>query len=329
MLLIINSVSAQTRDAEFISSLVSFNPEQNLLASENGAIVTRTPSNYGIAQLLNDSSPVTSWYSTRKIPVGQVADLVFKLPREQRLGSLLIQTYSDRPNATTPREVEVLLARTLETTVYTPAGKFILSPMAGWHRMTFNPHEVTLIKLRIRSTYSADIVALGEVAGFAPGVDVIAGRYSYPPHSFPIVAPAKKVQEMARNRQNDPPTVAPPPASVAQSKPEPKKPAGPRKIRGIPEVVNTGLLRINGEMIPLYGIRGAYQPHADKFAQFIRDREVSCEQDKNKTYHCLLEGRDVSEAVLSNGAGWAVDGADDALKAIEASARQAQKGVWQ
>ncbi|MFB3079077.1 MAG: hypothetical protein ACE1Y4_13845, partial [Lysobacterales bacterium] len=108
-----------------------------------------------------------------------------------------------------------------------------------------------------------------------------------------------------------------------------KKNTEPQNIRGIPDVLNSGLLSIDGQLIALYGVKGAYEPHSTQLTQFIQDREVRCQPMPNKTYRCQLGQRDVSEAVLSNGAGWATEDAPEALKNIESKARDRGVGVWQ
>lgn len=112
-------------------------------------------------------------------------------------------------------------------------------------------------------------------------------------------------------------------------KPAPAEPLGPQPIKGIPDVLNTGLLSIRGRLIPLYGVEGVYEPHVSSFTAYIRDREVDCTPEGDESYRCTLEGADLSKVVLGNGAARAKPGAPAHLKAAESEAKSEAKGIWQ
>ncbi|WP_238313250.1 transglycosylase domain-containing protein [Methylobacterium crusticola] len=101
-------------------------------------------------------------------------------------------------------------------------------------------------------------------------------------------------------------------------------------LRGIPRVLDTERLRLDGQTIRLVGVQGETGRLAREFRQYLRRREVACEPaGEPERYRCRAGTQDLSEVVLFNGAGRAVPGAPPELLAAEASARSRQAGVWQ
>lgn len=103
----------------------------------------------------------------------------------------------------------------------------------------------------------------------------------------------------------------------------------PAEIQGIPTVLNTALLEIDGRLVTLHGVRGANQPYVDQLSDFLGDRTVNCKRVRVQVYRCVTEERDLSEAVISNGAGWAADDAAEELLEAQETARENGRGVWQ
>jgi hypothetical protein len=107
-------------------------------------------------------------------------------------------------------------------------------------------------------------------------------------------------------------------------------PTGGRMLRGVPDVIDTATLSLDGEVVRLFGVEwapGGGKP--DDLTQYLRGREVSCEQVKSgDTYRCQVDGQDLSRVVLFNGGGKTTAEATPELKATEEKARTAQTGVW-
>ncbi|MCW8926779.1 MAG: hypothetical protein OQJ84_10995, partial [Xanthomonadales bacterium] len=94
-------------------------------------------------------------------------------------------------------------------------------------------------------------------------------------------------------------------------------------------VLDTGLLRINRVMIPLYGVKGEHGQYVTNLETYIRDREVSCSRQNEESFKCTLGEADLSETVILNGAGSALPGASENLQAAEQKARQNKVGIWE
>jgi penicillin-binding protein 1A len=104
----------------------------------------------------------------------------------------------------------------------------------------------------------------------------------------------------------------------------------PRAVSGVPFVIDSATLLLNGALVRLNGIAGQPGDPAHELSRYIAGREVACEPiapDKAQ-YRCTLGDFDLGEAVLLNGAGRAADGAPDRLKSAEQKARQAGRGIW-
>lgn len=105
---------------------------------------------------------------------------------------------------------------------------------------------------------------------------------------------------------------------------------GGRVLRGVPDVIDTATLSLDGEVVRLFGVEwapGGGKP--DDLTQYLRGREISCEQVKTgESYRCQVDGQDLSRVVLFNGGGKTTAEATAELKATEEKARAAQTGVW-
>ena len=89
-------------------------------------------------------------------------------------------------------------------------------------------------------------------------------------------------------------------------------------------------LAIRGRTIQLEGILGDDDRRAVRLlARFLRRREVICELGASPDrYRCSVNGRDLSEVILSNGGARAAPDAPADLLAAEEEARSARIGVW-
>ena len=101
-------------------------------------------------------------------------------------------------------------------------------------------------------------------------------------------------------------------------------------VRGAADVLDMATLAIRGRTIQLEGILGDDDRRAVRLlARFLRRREVICEPGASPDrYRCNVNGRDLSEVILSNGGARAAPDAPADLLAAEEEARSARIGVW-
>ncbi|QRM29360.1 thermonuclease family protein [Microvirga sp. VF16] len=101
-------------------------------------------------------------------------------------------------------------------------------------------------------------------------------------------------------------------------------------LRGVPDVIDTATLSLNGEVVRLFGVEwapGAGKP--EDLTQYLNGREVACEPaGSNDVYRCQVGGQDLSRVVLFNGGGRPTSDATPELKAAADKAREAKIGVW-
>jgi len=103
----------------------------------------------------------------------------------------------------------------------------------------------------------------------------------------------------------------------------------PQQLRGVPQIVDSATLQLNGTVIRLDGISGEAGKPAQDLGQYIRGREIACQPaDTAGQYRCTLGDYDLGEAVLLNGAGRASADAPERLRQAEQQARLAGRGVW-
>jgi 1A family penicillin-binding protein len=101
------------------------------------------------------------------------------------------------------------------------------------------------------------------------------------------------------------------------------------RIEGIPDLVDTGTLVIGGRLVRLSGVVGASGDFLAGMAQWIAGRPAQCQAGSDASWRCRIEGRDLSELVLSNGGGRATAEAGPELRRAEAAARRQRLGVWE
>lgn len=113
-------------------------------------------------------------------------------------------------------------------------------------------------------------------------------------------------------------------ADAAKAAPPPEA----RSLRGVPEVVDTGTLRIGREVVRLVGVQGLRGRYAEAMAAYIAGREVVCEPAGPGAHRCTLGRHDLSQAVVHNGGGRAAPNAPSYLREAEAKARARRLGLW-
>jgi endonuclease YncB( thermonuclease family) len=132
-------------------------------------------------------------------------------------------------------------------------------------------------------------------------------------------------------------TTAGPPPGTPSTTPAPAPPAPTAggaapvgAVSGVPEVVDTSTLRIEGKVVRLFGVEWARGAQAEDLTRYLAGREVACTPSTRPDRHrCQVNGRDLSQVVLYNGGGRATADATPELKAAEEQARTAGLGVWQ
>jgi endonuclease YncB( thermonuclease family) len=123
-----------------------------------------------------------------------------------------------------------------------------------------------------------------------------------------------------------PPAPAPEPAATASV-----APAAPARsvLAGVPEVIDTATLRIEGKVVRLFGVEWARGAQGDDLKGYIRGRSVRCTAAGTGDVHrCEVDGKDLSEVVLYNGGGRATPDAPADLVTAENHAKAEKLGVW-
>jgi endonuclease YncB( thermonuclease family) len=100
-------------------------------------------------------------------------------------------------------------------------------------------------------------------------------------------------------------------------------------LAGVPEVIDTATLRIEGKVVRLFGVEWARGAQGDDLKGYIRGRSVRCTATGTADVHrCEVDGKDLSEVVLYNGGGRATPDAPADLVTAENHAKTEKLGVW-
>ena len=101
-------------------------------------------------------------------------------------------------------------------------------------------------------------------------------------------------------------------------------------LKGVPEVIDTATIRVEGRVVRLFGVEWAEGGQAEDLVGYLGGRDVECElASAPDRYRCQVGGHDLSRAVLFNGGGRATADASPELVAVENHAKAAGRGVWQ
>lgn len=166
------------------------------------------------------------------------------------------------------------------------------------------------------------VAAVALVALLGAGAFAFLGQSrTVPPASADAPAATGTVQS-AQATQPAPETHADAPATTSS--------ANTRTLRGVPEVIDTATLSLEGEVVRLFGVEwapGGGKP--DDLARYLQGRETVCEPlGSNDVYRCQVGGQDLSRVVLFNGGGKPTAEATPELKAAADKARESRLGVW-
>jgi endonuclease YncB( thermonuclease family) len=106
-------------------------------------------------------------------------------------------------------------------------------------------------------------------------------------------------------------------------------PGGSVALVGVPEVIDTSTLRIEGNLIRLFGVEWARGGQSEDLVRYLRGRATTCRPTgAGDLYRCDVDGRDLSRVVLYNGGGRATADAPPELVAAENHAKAERLGVW-
>ncbi len=141
------------------------------------------------------------------------------------------------------------------------------------------------------------------------------------------------VAEADRLKSINPPQAASAPvarAGAATPSPAAALPPPRPPVAGRAAVVDTGTLRIAGQVVRLAGVVGFAGEHAREMALYLAGREVVCETVPAQPgfHRCRAGERDLSEVVVFNGGGRAAADAEPTLRQAEERARAAGRGMW-
>lgn len=173
------------------------------------------------------------------------------------------------------------------------------------------------LRARAPSRMGPAVAVIAVVLALGIGAFALMGRDSVPPleaDDGPETTGAVPPVQASSSAQ--------PPAAVASS--------NDRILRGVPDVIDTATLSLQGEVVRLFGVEwapGGGKP--DDLARYLAGREVVCDPaGPNDTYRCQVGEQDLSRVVLFNGGGRPTSEATPELKAAAERAREARIGVW-
>jgi penicillin-binding protein 1A len=110
--------------------------------------------------------------------------------------------------------------------------------------------------------------------------------------------------------------------------PDQEPPSNARTIRGKAFVLDTGTLEIQGQIVRLFGVEGMSGRIARRLGRLLRRQKVICQPASAQEYRCAVDGQDLSELIVINGAGRATADAPAGLHVAEDRAREMRAGLW-
>jgi endonuclease YncB( thermonuclease family) len=159
----------------------------------------------------------------------------------------------------------------------------------------------------------------------------MAGVWAYNagPHSSASSPDARNATAIAVRPPAELATTGTAPSSDQSASSESAAAPNPGTVSGVPEVIDTSTLRIDGKVVRLFGVEWARGGQAEDLTRYLRGREVVCRPaPAADTHRCQVDGRDLSEAVLFNGGGRVTVSATPDLVAAENHARTERIGIW-
>ena len=170
----------------------------------------------------------------------------------------------------------------------------------------------------------------------APGAPSAAQPAATPPSAAPSAPSAAQPTAPPSKAAAAPPAKAPqvaslPPSTKAPAARSSKSAAETPALEGpVTEVLDSGAIVVAGQVINLYGIRGESGRPASELQNYIAHmgNRVTCFVRPANSFECHVQGYDVAEAAVLNGAARASEGAPSKYRTAEQEARAAHRGIW-
>jgi endonuclease YncB( thermonuclease family) len=202
-----------------------------------------------------------------------------------------------------------------------PAGSRVAARMRGFSRtLSSRPLRALTARLRSSAPSTRPLYAFAGLSGaLALLILGLLGAW--------IVT--RRVADGARSPTAAAARAKPDASTAAASSPDAPSPAKPVALVGVPEVIDTATLRIEGRLVRLTGVEWARGAQGADLARYLGGRPVTCRpKGANDIYRCIVDGRDLSEVVLYNGGARATSDAEPELLAAETYAKAEKIGVW-
>jgi endonuclease YncB( thermonuclease family) len=134
------------------------------------------------------------------------------------------------------------------------------------------------------------------------------------------------------DRGGAPVAASPTPAVPAAAAETPPAPDAAPPLQGVPTVVDTATLLVQGQTVHLSGVAGEAGEYGEALNRFIGGRSVTCLPTPGGAageYHCFIGRNDLARAIIGGGVGRTTEAADPALRAAEQWARARRLGIWE
>lgn len=170
----------------------------------------------------------------------------------------------------------------------------------------------------------------------AIGAPVVLAAFIYGPMIFRSspapIAPVASLQPQIQKPAPVVPAAAIPPVKQVPAAAIPPARQIPISHSGIPEILDTATLSVNGQRLPLAGLRPVEMPQAAAAARSYLEQAggVTCEQALVGGWRCVSQskGLDIAEVFALSGFAKAAANAPDFIRNAEGMARENRRGVW-
>jgi endonuclease YncB( thermonuclease family) len=137
-------------------------------------------------------------------------------------------------------------------------------------------------------------------------------------------------EPVSQARSGEPEATGAVPTNQTRTAAAPSPSSAGTPLSGVPDVIDTATLSLNGEVVRLFGVEwapGGGKP--EDLTRYLQGREVNCEPaGAAETYRCRVGEQDLSRVVLFNGGGKPTAEATPELKGAAEKAREGKLGVW-
>lgn len=162
--------------------------------------------------------------------------------------------------------------------------------------------------------------------GLAVGIPLVLAVVFLGPKLFSSPSPSVTIPATTLQPQIQKPASVVPAAAIPSAK------QVPPSHSGIPEILDTATLSVNGQRLPLAGLRPVEMPQAAAAARSYLEQAggVTCEQAPVGGWRCVSQskGLDIAEVFALSGFAKAAANAPDFIRNAEGMARENRRGVW-